>query len=107
MAGHQITTRAGPGVCPVASCAAPVVEGFSEGLRARCDIYALTPDQEFAAILAGRETYSLTEDRRLVRRLGNSTVPGPVLIAHRCGFGFDPPPSPARPTAPEAFVPPF
>lgn len=103
MSAYLITSKARATCCPV--CAEPVLLGVSEGLTIRVDPYPVATDIEILAIIAGRQAYTLWAGQ-LVARLGNSVLPGPVLITHRCGYILRVPTS-TPPAAPEAFVPPF
>lgn len=104
MSRHLVTTTAVAGMCP--GCREPVLTGISEGLTVRADPYPLTRDLEVAMIIAGRDTYTLTFAKTLVRRLGNTLMSGFALPEHKCGFVIRVPAPPAPPR-PDLRSPPY
>jgi hypothetical protein len=82
---HLETTT--PVVLACHGCGAPVVYGLAEGIPARTDPAPLTPWQEIRAVVAGRQTYTLTRAGLVQRDAGRRADPGltgPVLAEHRC-----------------------
>lgn len=68
-------------------CGRPVVYGLAEGIPARVDTIPVDQAGEIAAVVAGRQTYTLRRSgliHRDVRRRSDPTLAGPVLVEHAC-----------------------
>lgn len=82
---HFVTTTATAALCP--RCLNLTLIGISEGLTARVDTLELAPAAEVEALLAGRQTYTLTRGGELVHRDADritSGLAGVTLGAHNC-----------------------
>lgn len=83
---HFETTTPLVHTCP--RCQKPVIYGLAEGLAARVDLLPLDPIRdEPGAVLAGRQTYTLTRTGLVHRdayRRSDPTLTGPVLAQHHC-----------------------
>lgn len=68
-------------------CHTPVIYGLAEGVTARADLLPITSAGEIAAVLAGRQTYTVRRSgliRRDAGRRADPTLASPVLAEHRC-----------------------
>jgi hypothetical protein len=83
---HLETTIATVDTCR--RCRAVVLFGLAEGLPARAELRSLdTLRDEPRAVLAGRQTYTLTRAGLVHRDAGrrsDPTLAGPVLAEHAC-----------------------
>lgn len=71
--------------CP--RCRRPLLTGLAEGLHAYVDVSPLSPAAEAAAVLAGRQTYTLRRSGLIHRdayRRADPTLASPVLAQHDC-----------------------
>jgi hypothetical protein len=86
MSRHLETTA--PLVHTCRRCDRPVIYGLAEGIPARVDPAPLAgPLAEALAVVAGRQTYTLTRTGLVQRDAGRRSDPsltGPVLAAHHC-----------------------
>jgi hypothetical protein len=70
-----------------ARCEARILTGLAEGIHAYVDLTPVTTAGEIAALLAGRETYTLRRYgliRRDVYRRTDPALATPVLADHDC-----------------------
>lgn len=82
---HLETTQAFVHTCP--RCRATILYGLAEGIPARVDPEPVDQPGEIAAVVAGRQTYTLTRGGLVQRDAGRRSDPsltGPVLAAHDC-----------------------
>jgi hypothetical protein len=85
---HRFLETTAPLVHTCRRCERPVIYGLAEGLPARVDPAPLDgPLAEALAVVAGRETYTLTRiglvQRDAVRR-SDPSLTGPVVAQHDC-----------------------
>lgn len=87
MTDHLISSKAFIDACR--RCRRPTLVALSEGLRACVDLIELDVDGELDAILANRETYTLTGGELVYRDPGRiaGSLTGPVLPQHQCVSG--------------------
>jgi len=81
------STRATDTTCP--RCRAAVLVALDEGLRVRADSTPLPDRQsEIAALLDGRQTYTLTAHRHLIHRtaerIATDRLRGTIHAEHKC-----------------------
>lgn len=87
---HFETTT--PAVVTCHRCGRPTIYGLAEGLIARADPVPLDQLGEIRAVVAGRQTYTLTRAGLVHRDAGRRSDPSlaaPVLAEHACAV---PPP---------------
>jgi hypothetical protein len=84
--GHSLETS--PAIAkPCPRCRRPLLTGLAEGIHAYVDITPLTPAGEIAAVLAGRQTYTLRRTGLIQRdayRRADPALASPVLAQHDC-----------------------
>ena len=87
---HLITTI--PAIA-LHRCGALTLTGIAEGLHARVDPTPLNRVGHAAAVLTGRQAYTLTRAGLVhldATRIGDHRIRGPTLATHQCGHA--PPP---------------
>lgn len=71
-------------------CRRLILTGLAEGVHAYVDLIPVSAAGEIAALLSGRETYTLRRSgliRRDVYRRADPTLAAPVLATHVCPKG--------------------
>jgi hypothetical protein len=102
MTAHFETKPATVATC--LRCAAVILSGLVEGIRARVDMTPLSTSGELAALLANRWTYTLTRVGLVYRdasRIRDPKLRVLILADHRCGHLW-----PAQHRAPPMALPP-
>jgi hypothetical protein len=91
MSGADIwpSRPARPAAC---RCGAAVIIGLAEGVPERVDVDALTPEGEYVALCAGRQTFELRRGVLTIRDQFRIKSPpkGPIFASHKCGTRIRP-----------------